>query len=194
MPQNYFNEVMQLMHENCPADNCVPKNYLELKKKVWSFGLDVQTIDCCRNSCILYFKEDSALEKYKFCNSPRWKPKKSGDNGKKPKSYVKIFYFPLTPGLQRLYASRSTVEHMRWHYNNRREDGVLCHPSDGEVWKHFVCKHSDFAYEPRNVRLGLCVDGFTPFSQSAQPYSICLPLWHLTTFLLICAWRCHICS
>jgi len=64
---------------------------------------------------------------------------------------------------------------MRWHYNNRREDGVLCHPSDGEAWKHFDCKHSDFALEPRNVRLGLCANGFTSFAQSARPYSI----WHV---------------
>ena len=109
---------------------------------------------------MLYFKEDSAVKKCKFCDAPRWKPKKSGDNGK-PKPYVKIFYLPVIPRLQCHYASRSTVEHMRWHYDNRREDGVLCHPSDGEAWKH-----SDFASEARNVRLGLCADGFTPFAQS----------------------------
>jgi len=124
------------MHESCPADNHVPRNYSELKKKIRSLGLDVQTIDCCRNDCILYFKEDSAVEKCKFYDAPRWKPKKSGDNGK-PKPYVKMFYFPVIPRLQRLYASRSTAEHMRWHYDNRCEDGVLCHPSDGEACKHF---------------------------------------------------------
>lgn len=61
---------------------------------------------------------------------------------------------------------------MRWHYNNRREDGVLCHPSDGEAWKHFDRKYLDFASEPRNVRLGLCADGFSPFSQSGRSYSM----------------------
>ena len=120
------------MHESCPGNNCFPRNYSELKKKVRSLGLDVQTIDCYRNGCMLYFKEDSAIEKCKFCDPPRWKSKKSGDNGK-PKPCVKMFYFPLIPRLQRLYTSRSTAEYMRWHYNNRREDGVLCHSSDGEA-------------------------------------------------------------
>ena len=41
MPQNCLNEVMQLVHESCLADNRVLKNYLELKKKVRSLGLDV---------------------------------------------------------------------------------------------------------------------------------------------------------
>jgi len=53
MPQNCFHEAMQLMHESCLADNCVPKNYSELKKKVRSLDLDVQTIDCCCSGCML---------------------------------------------------------------------------------------------------------------------------------------------
>lgn len=32
------------------------------------------------------------------------------------------------------------------------------YPSDGEAWKHFDQIHTDFAAEPRNVRLGLCSD------------------------------------
>ena len=51
----------------------------------------------------------------------------------------------------------------------------MCHPSDGEAWKHFDETFPDFAVEPRNVRLGLCVDGFTPFGQSGKPYS-CWPV------------------
>jgi len=113
MPQNCLNEAMQLMHESCPVDRCEPKNYSELKKKVRSLGLDVQTIDCCRSGCMLYFKEDSVLEKCKFYDLPRWKPKKLGDNRNKPKSYVKMFYFPLTPRLQCLYTSRNIAKHMR---------------------------------------------------------------------------------
>jgi len=61
---------------------------------------------------------------------------------------------------------------MRRHYNNRYEDGAICHPSNGEAWKYFDRKHSDFASAPHNVRLGLCADGFSPLSQSVLPYSI----------------------
>jgi len=71
-----------------------------------------------------------------------------------------------------LYASRSTVEHMRWHYEYWREDGVLCHLSDGVAWKHFDNKYPDFASEPQNLRLGLCADGFNPYTLSSRSYSI----------------------
>ena len=51
----------------------------------------------------------------------------------------------------------------------------MCHPCDGEAWKHFNECHPSFAADPRNVRLGLSSDGFTPFGQSAHPYS-CWPV------------------
>ena len=51
----------------------------------------------------------------------------------------------------------------------------MCHPSDGEAWKHFDKLHTDVASEPCNVRLGLCADGFTPFGQSFKTYS-CWPV------------------
>ena len=73
-----------------------------------------------------------------------------------------MHYLRLKPRLQRLYALRSTAEHMRCHYEHWREDGVLCHPSDGVAWKHFDNKYPNFASEPRNVRLSLCNDGFNP--------------------------------
>lgn len=52
----------------------------------------------------------------------------------------------------------------------------MCHPSDGEAWKHFDRTYPLFAAEPRNIRLGLCSDGFTPHSVSAAPYS-CWPVF-----------------
>ena len=80
-------------------------------------------------------------------------------------------YLPITPRLQRLYASKTTAGEMRWHYENPREPGVLSHPSDGEAWKHFDNVHLDFTCEPRNVRFGLYVDGFTSYGQSGKTYS-----------------------
>jgi hypothetical protein len=39
----------------------------------------------------------------------------------------------------------------------------MVHLSDGEAWKKFNEDHQDFAFDPRNIRLGLCTDGFSPF-------------------------------
>ncbi|CAM8912367.1 unnamed protein product [Rhodiola kirilowii] len=51
---------------------------------------------------------------------------------------------------------------MSWHARTREDDTRMVHPSDGDLWKHFDCSYPDFAAESRNVRLGLCSDGFSP--------------------------------
>ena len=51
------------------------------------------------------------------------------------------------------------------------EDGTLTHLADGEAWKHFDKTYPNFVAESRNVRLGLCTDGFSPFSQFGSKYS-----------------------
>jgi hypothetical protein len=67
--------------------------------------------------------------------------------------------------------SPRTTEHMTWHQSYDVVDGVMAHPSDGEAWKHFNSVHPHFSAESRNVRLGLCTDGFNPFGSFAAPYS-----------------------
>ncbi|TYK13546.1 uncharacterized protein E5676_scaffold299G00220 [Cucumis melo var. makuwa] len=39
-------------------------------------------------------------------------------------------------------------------------------------WKHFDREFSHFASEPRNVRLGLALDGFNPFENMSIAYSM----------------------
>jgi hypothetical protein len=71
--------------------------------------------------------------------------------------------------------SPRTAEHMTWHQSHDAVDGVMVHPSDGEAWKHFNSVYPHFSTESRNVRLGLCIDGFNPFGSFAAPYS-CWPV------------------
>ncbi|CAE5959863.1 unnamed protein product [Arabidopsis arenosa] len=51
-------------------------------------------------------------------------------------------------------------------------EGEVTHPSDAKAWQHFNTVHSDFARESRNVYLGLCTDGFSPFGMSGRQYSL----------------------
>ncbi|KAL1212376.1 hypothetical protein V5N11_029867 [Cardamine amara subsp. amara] len=60
---------------------------------------------------------------------------------------------------------------MRWH-GEHRQDGDITHPSDAEAWKHFRSLYPDFAYERRNVYLGLSTDGFNPFGKHGRKYSL----------------------
>ena len=60
---------------------------------------------------------------------------------------------------------------MRWHAEERNDDGNLRHPADSDAWKDFDNKHAEYALEPRNVRLGLATDGFNPFGNMNINYS-----------------------
>ena len=82
-----------------------------------------------------------------------------------------MYYFPLTPRLQHLYALEATANSMRWHNDHFVEDGEMRHCSDSPSRKHFNAMHPSFADESCNVILGLCTDGFQPFRQSGSQCS-----------------------
>ncbi|GJS19470.1 reverse transcriptase domain-containing protein [Tanacetum coccineum] len=105
-----------------------------------------------------------------MCKTSRWKD--SNTPGKKvPKKVLR--YFPIIPRLQRLYKSSHTANEMTWHAIGKcTEPGKMQHPVDGRAWKNFDNKYPNFAKEPRNVRLGLAADGFNPFGNLSQAYSI----------------------
>ncbi|KAK2413740.1 hypothetical protein QL285_036417 [Trifolium repens] len=182
---------MDLMAKLClkttpiPARHDMPQTYYEAKQLVSKLGLGVKRIDCCINGCMLFYNNefgvsDGNLVECKFCQEPRYhQAKNSRSSRRKPIPRKAMFYLPIVSRLQRLYASLQTARKMTWHsenYEQRRSSGELRHPSDGLAWKHFDQVNPDFASEPRNVRLGLCSDGFTPYTQvSATPYS-CWPV------------------
>nr|GEU49243.1 DNA-directed RNA polymerase subunit beta' [Tanacetum cinerariifolium] len=64
------------------------------------------------------------------------------------------------------------AQHTTWHHEYQRDPRVLLHPSDGEAWKHFDLTHPSFAAEPRNVRLGLCDDGWSTHGKLSCPYCL----------------------
>ncbi|KAL0439379.1 UNVERIFIED_CONTAM: hypothetical protein Slati_2420900 [Sesamum latifolium] len=79
------------------------------------------------------------------------------------------------PRVCRLYSSRSTAEHMKWHATHQTEEGSMCHPSDAEAWRHFDQMYPNFVKKLNNVRFGLCIDGFAPHGQYGRTYS-CWPI------------------
>ena len=135
-----FDDFTQFLQEVLPEDNKMVDNFYRTKKLVQGLGLPVEKIDCCKNSCVIYWGEDADLTSCKFCNHPRFKNKR--DSGK-PNKYVPhkmMYYFPLSPRLQRLYASEATAAHMRWHDEHQQDDGTMCHPSDSEARKQVLCE------------------------------------------------------
>ena len=172
-----YDEICTLMKELLPTDNLMTDNFYSTKKLMRGLGLPVQKIDCCENNCMLYWGEESDFSCCKICSHPRFKrQKRESSKHKKNVPYKKMYYFSITPRLQRLYASDATTKHMRWHAEQPHEDGgIMRHCSNSPALKHFNLTHPSFASESRNVRLGLCTDGFQPYGQSGQQYS-CWPV------------------
>ncbi|KAK4385537.1 hypothetical protein Sango_2677700 [Sesamum angolense] len=174
LSQSCYDEISQLIGELLPRDHTLPKDY-STKKLIRELGLSVEKIDACKAGCMLFWKDDKHLEFCKFCWHAIYKPVKVQKSRRKRSAYATLRYLPITPRLQRLYASNTTAEHMSWHATHETENGVMCHPFDVEAWKHFDDTHPYFATEPRNVRLGLCADGFAPHGQYSKSYS-CWPV------------------
>ncbi|WMV15129.1 hypothetical protein MTR67_008514 [Solanum verrucosum] len=172
VPNDAMDSMVDLLGELVNLEFNIPKNFYQAKRLVSKLGLTYDRIHCCVNGCMLFYKTDSELENCKFCGHTRYKRTPAG----KMVPVQAMHYLPLIPRLKRLYASMRSAPHMRWHREYRRPPGDLSHPSDGEAWKHFDNVYPDFASEPRNVRLGLCSDDFTPFFNNASPYS-CWPIF-----------------
>jgi Transposase family tnp2/Domain of unknown function (DUF4218)/Transposase-associated domain len=174
MSERNYNEMMQIMSKVVPKDNNLPKDFYQAKKKVKELGLGCEKIHCCPRGCMLYYKDDAELTNCKFCGHDRYKV--VGKGRKKTRHALsKMWYFPLVPRLTRLYASEQTASHMRWHREHRRDENFVTHPSDAEAWLKFDEANPFFAMDPRNVRLGLCSDGFAPFNNTGRNYS-CWPV------------------
>ncbi|XP_028753509.1 uncharacterized protein LOC114713090 [Neltuma alba] len=174
MSQQGYNLISQLMKRTQPKDNHMLTDLYQTKKLVSKLGLSYKKIDCCVNGCMLYYKHNDSATQCKFCCEERYSSKKF--HGRKKKVARKqLWFLPLIPRLQRLFASQKRAKEMRWHYEHNQGSNVLSHPSDSQAWKVLDIAYPDFAYDPRNVRLGLCADGFTPFGQSGRQYS-CWPV------------------
>jgi hypothetical protein len=124
----------------------LPGNY-DAQMLVMKLGLAVKKIDCCRNGCKLFFDNefginDGALEECKFCQIPR------NSICRKKRVVVKsMFYLPIIPRLQRMFASMKTASQMTWHHSNGIPR-VMRHASEGEAWKHFNRVRPNFAADP----------------------------------------------
>ncbi|WZY87210.1 hypothetical protein YC2023_033594 [Brassica napus] len=159
--------IADFVRDVLPEDNLAPGSYYEVQKLVAGLGLPYQVIDVCIDNCMIYWRENENRKKCRFCQKPRFQE----TSGRVPFPYKRMWYLPLTERLKRLYQSERTAGAMRWHAEHST-DGQITHPSDAKAWKHFQSTYPEFAYERRNVYLGLSTDGFSPFGKHGRQYSI----------------------
>ena len=164
MSENYFDQLLTLVHEMLPRDNVLPKSTNEMKKflKIFGFGYDV--IHACKNDCILYRKQYADLVSCPRCTEPRWERDKHSGEEKKGIPAKVLRYFPIKDRFRRMFRSTRVAENLRWHINNATVDGTMRHPVDSLTWVQINNKWPEFAAEGRNLRLGISTDGMNPFS------------------------------
>ncbi|CAH9136296.1 unnamed protein product, partial [Cuscuta epithymum] len=169
--------LLELLKDALPEGNTLPDSYYDAQKIIKTLSLEPKRIDACPNDCMLFWKEHANADECVHCNSCRWKKKEQSDASGTLNSMVRkipcktMRYFPLIPRLQRIYMSSKTASSMRWHHDEREDDGAMRHPADSKAWKTFDELYPSFSSDPRNVRLGLAGDGFSPFRNGHVTHS-----------------------
>ncbi|XP_052623718.1 uncharacterized protein LOC111889087 [Lactuca sativa] len=171
-----FDTLLSIVKDILPTGEKLPNSFYETKKMLKPLKLPLERIHVCINHCMLFRGQFADLDHCAVCGENRYKAK-----GRKVPNLV-MTYMPIGPRLQRLFYSRKTAKYLTWHADHLVDPEKMIHPSEGEAWNHFDRKFPDFANEKRNIRLGLCTDGFSPNNSNTTPYS-CWPVF-LTVYNL----------
>lgn len=81
-------------------------------------------------------------------------------------------YFPIIPRLKHLYGREHLARLQMWHSENVSTDNVMRFQHDSPSWKAIDTTWPAFGGEPRNVRLGLAIDGVNPHKLARKSNSI----------------------
>ncbi|XP_021763981.1 uncharacterized protein LOC110728645 [Chenopodium quinoa] len=149
LPHRCVDGFVSLLSEAIPNNNKMVDTFYEVKKIVKGLEMPHERIHACPKGCMLFWKDDAQLSTCRACGSDRYKQTFKG-------SLVPLnvlFYFPITPKLQRLFTTKTISKEMTWHSKNPRVQGTMAHPTNSEAWKHLDNCFPEFASEPRNVRL-----------------------------------------
>nr|AAX95593.1 hypothetical protein [Oryza sativa Japonica Group]ABF97743.1 transposon protein, putative, CACTA, En/Spm sub-class [Oryza sativa Japonica Group] len=156
-----FGDLLKLVKNILPGGNKLPETTYEAKKIVCPLGLEVHKIHACPNDCILYRGEEyENLEACPVCKALRYKIRRDdpgevdGQLTKKRIPAKVMWYFPIIPRLRRLFRNKGNARMLRWHAEERQQDGMLRHPADGSQWRNIDRKFKEFGKDGRNIRFG----------------------------------------
>nr|CAE05681.2 OSJNBa0065B15.4 [Oryza sativa Japonica Group] len=119
-----FGDLLKLVKSILPEGNKLPETTYEAKKIVCPLGLEVQKIHACPNDCILYRGEEyENLEACPVCKALRYKIRRD-DPGEVDRQLTK----KRIPA--KVMWNKGNARMMRWHAEERQQDGMLRHPAD----------------------------------------------------------------
>ena len=151
-----------------PSPNSLPGSEGVATSMLRRLGLKYDTIDACKNGCVLFRGEYADMEACPLCNAPKYK--RVGMSSVPNKV---LRHFPLIPRLRRMFSTPHMAALMTWHSNNTSKDGKMRGPFDSPQWDHIRARHAGFEADSRNIHLGLCADGLNPHSQKRSTHSLC---------------------
>jgi hypothetical protein len=136
--------------------------------------MEYKKIDVYKDNYMLFYKEHKTKMKYLKYGKLRFVEvvNEDGEKVTTKVAHKQLLYMPLMPRMKRLFLSKKTTRHMRWHKECVCEnDQVMVHPSDTEAWKALDVFNTDFVRDARNVCIGLMTDGLSSYNTSVVSYS-----------------------
>ena len=194
----FMNELFMLLSMSIlPVGNCLPKTEYEASKILRRLGLAYNMIHACRNGCCLFRGDLEDAETCPVCEADRYRM-----CGRSRVPTLILRHFPLIPQLQRMFSSRKLSKLNVWHHFNKSVDGKMRHTADSPQW-NFVNTELEpeagndmFGRDPRDIHLGLALDGMNPYSEKRSTQSLTpviafnynLPPWMVTKkyFVMLC--------
>ena len=150
-----------------PSPNTLPSSEGAATTMLCRLGLQYDSIDACRNGCVLFRREYADMDSCPFCNTGRFK---IVGLSRVPMKVLR--HFPLVARLRRMFSVSKLAALMTWHGDNASLDGRMRGPFDSPQWQHVRENYIDFSSDFRNIHLGMCVDGLNPHSQKWSTHSL----------------------
>ena len=194
----FMNELLMLLSMSIlPVGNCLPKTEYEASKILRKLGLAYNMIHACPNGCCLFRGDLEDKEQCPVCEHDRYRM-----CGRSRVPSLILRHFPLIPQLQRMFSSKKLSKLNMWHHFHKSEDGKMRHTADSPQW-NFVhteleseAGNNMFGQDPRDIHLGLALDGMNPYSEKRSTQSLTpiimfnynLPPWMVTKkyFVMLC--------
>ena len=125
-----LDEHLKFLQGNFPEGNVYPTSIEDAKKNVCPLDFPYIRYHACVNDYIIYRNENAEKTSCSKCNASRYKK-----DGKTKTPQKVVWYFPLTPRLQRYFVDHKEAELMRWHKDRKK-------PDDGDnPWKCMKTKY-----------------------------------------------------
>ena len=195
---SFMNELLMLLSTSIlPQGNCLPKTEYEASKILRRLGLAYNMINACPKGCCLFKGDLENADKCPVCDHDRYRM-----CGRSRVSTLVLRHFPLIPQLQRMFSSKRLSKLNVWHHFHKSEDGKMRHTADSPQWKFVHTElepeagNESFGKDPRDMHLGLPLDGMNPYSEKRSTQSLTpvivfnynLPPWMVTKkyFVMLC--------